>query len=285
MLFGLASALGFGIADLFGATSVKKIGVLTTLLIIQTVNVVVLSLLLLTPFVGSLSTSWGVRAAILVAGLLGTVSYFSFLRALQLGPVSIVTPVFASYAALTVVLSVVFDGERFSGLTATGIGATIVGVVLASARRSDQPRTRASWGGIPFAAVAAVAWGVASYLIGHSAQQVGWFLPQYGVRLVEFLGVIVALAVVSSRGGRLHAVTRGSLVIASSSAIADNIGIAAFSRGSQLGLVSITSAVSASFPLVVIAGTLVLFGERPSARQWVGIAAAITGLVLLGLSQ
>src|ERR1700738_1006484 len=141
MLFGLASALGFGAADLFGATSVKKIGVLLTLLIIQTLNVVTLSLLILTPYAGPLSTSWAVRAAILSAGALGTVSYFSFLRALQLGPVSIVTPVFASSAALTVVLSVVIDGERFSALAATGIALTIVGVVLASARSGDEPRT------------------------------------------------------------------------------------------------------------------------------------------------
>ena len=57
-----------------------------TLLIIQSVNVVTLSLLLLTPYAGSLSASWGDRLAITLAGALGTVSYFSFLRALQLGP-------------------------------------------------------------------------------------------------------------------------------------------------------------------------------------------------------
>jgi drug/metabolite transporter (DMT)-like permease len=158
-------------------------------------------------------------------------------------------------------------------------------VILASARSSDQPRTLASWGGIPFAAMAAVAWGVASYLLGHSAQQVGWFLPQYGVRVVEFVGVIAVLLALRARGRRFHVSAGKSIVIACVSALADNVGIAAFTRGSQLGLISITSAVSASFPLVVIAGTLVLFGERPSVRQWVGIAAAISGLVMLGLSQ
>lgn len=285
MLIGLASALGFGFADLFGATSARKIGVLMTLVIIQSFNVVVLSLLLLTPVVGPVAATWPVGLAIALSGVLGTVSYFSFVRALQLGPVSIVTPVFASYAALTVVLSVVLDGERFSALTGAGIASTIVGVVLASLKRNDQPVSVALRSGIPFALTAAVAWGVASYLLGHSSQQVGWFLPQYGTRVVEFVGVIAILLGFRARGGTLKVPGGKSFVIASVSAVADNIGVAAFNRGSQLGLISITSAVSASFPLVVIAGTLILFHERPSARQWVGILAAVSGLVMLGLSQ
>ena len=285
MLMGLASALGFGFADIFGATSARKVGVLVTLAIIQSVNVVILSLLLLTPVVGSVSATWPVGLAIAISGVLGTVSYFSFVRALQLGPVSIVTPVFASYAAITVVLSVVFDSERFSTLAAAGIASTLVGVVLASMRRNDQPMALAVRSGIPFALTAAVAWGVASYLLGHSSQQVGWFLPQYGSRLVEFVGVVAIVLALRARGGTFTIPGGKSFVIASVSAVADNIGVAAFNRGSQLGLVSITSAVSASFPLVVIAGTLFLFHERPSPRQWVGILAAVGGLVMLGLSQ
>jgi drug/metabolite transporter (DMT)-like permease len=285
MLIGLTSALGFGFADIFGATSARRIGVLLTLVIVQSVNVVILSLLWLTPVPGSVTATWQVGLAIFVSGVLGTVSYFSFVRALQLGPVSIVTPVFASYAALTVVLSVVLDGERFSALTGAGLASTIVGVVLASTRRSDQPMSLATRNGIPFALAAAVAWGVASYLLGHSSQQAGWYLPQYGSRVVEFVAVIAIFLGFWARGGTVHVPGGKSFVIASVSAVADNIGVAAFNRGSQLGLISITSAVSASFPLVVIAGTLIVFHERPSARQWVGIVAAVGGLAMLGLSQ
>ena len=37
--------------------------------------------------------------------------------------------------------------------------------------------------------------------------------------------------------------------------------------------------------LVVIAGGLLLFHERPSPRQWLGVLGAITGLILLGLGR
>jgi drug/metabolite transporter (DMT)-like permease len=284
MLLGLGSALGFGLADLFGAVSTRRIGVPLTVLIIQALSAAVLSLLLLTPLTGSLTPLVGVRLAIVAGGFLGIVSYFSFFRALMLGPVAIVSPVFASYAVVTVVLSVALNGERLSALALAGIASTLAGVALASARGGPGERS-ASGGGIPFALIAMVAWGVASYLLGRAAQQTGWFFPLYGARLAELTGALLVAIVLGARGA-LGSVPGGrSVLIACASGLADNAGVAAFVRGSQLGLVSITSAVSASFPLIVIAGSLLLFQERPSARQWVGILAAIVGLVVLGIAQ
>ncbi len=284
MLLGLGSALGFGLADLFGAVSTRRLGVPQTVLIIQALSAAVLSLLLLTPVVGSLSSSLSVRLTIAAAGILGIVSYFSFFRALMLGPVAIVSPVFASYAAVTVILSVALNGERLSALAVAGIASTTAGVALASARGGASERS-ARGGGIPFALLAMVAWGVASYLLGRAAQQTGWFFPLYGARLAELAGALVVAIVLGARGALGPLPSGRSVLIACASGMADNAGVAAFVRGSQVGLVSITSAVSASFPLIVIAGSLVLFRERPSPRQWVGILAAVVGLAVLGIAQ
>lgn len=286
MLLGLSSALGFGFADLFGAVSTRRLGVPQTILIIQAVSAAILSLVLLTPAAGTLSPNPDVRLEIVAAGALGTVSFFSFYRALRLGPVSIVSPVFASYAALTVILSVAFNGERLSALTDVAIALTIGGVVLASAAGGgERQRLGRQAQGVPFALVATLAWGVASFLLGRAGQQTGWFFPVYGARLVQFAGTIGVAAVLAAKGALGPVPGRRSVLIACASALCDNVGNAAFVRGSQVGLVSITSAVSASFPLIVIAGSMALFGERPSARQWVGILAAITGLILLGLAR
>src|SRR5918999_120981 len=166
MLYGLGSALGFGLADLFGAISTRRIGVVVTLFVIMVVNMVVLSALLLTPIPGPLDATPGAWTAILVAGALGTVSFFAFYRALQLGPIAIVSPVFASYAAIPVILSVVLLDERLSALATAGVVWILGGVALTTARRgAGEAGRRAGWGGIPFALVATVAWGVASYLI------------------------------------------------------------------------------------------------------------------------
>ncbi len=214
MLLGLSSALGFGLADLFGAVSTRRLGVPQTILIIQALSATVLSLLLLTPVVGSLSPNFGVRLAIAAGGILGIVSYFSFFRALQLGPVAIVSPVFACYATVTVTLSLALNGERLSALAVVGIASTIGGVALASARGGSSERS-ARGGGIPFALLAMIAWGVASYLLGRAAQQTGWFYPLYGARLAELAGALVVAVVLAARGALGAVPTGRSVLIAS----------------------------------------------------------------------
>ena len=287
MLYGLGSAIGFGLADLFGAVSTRRIGVPMTLFVIQVVSLIALTLLLLTPVPGNdpLSASAGTLAALAVAGLFGTVSFFSFYRALQLGPVAVVSPVFASYAAVAVLLSVVVGGERLSTTAWVGVALTIAGVALASARNEDDGSGTRSWGGIPYALVATLAWGTASYLIGKYAKETGWFLPVYAVRTVEFVGVGAVMVLLRARG-TLFSVPRGtSLAIPSASSLADASAIALFARASETGSISIAAAVSATFPLVVIAGGVALFHERPSPRQWAGVLAAVAGLIVLGLGQ
>jgi drug/metabolite transporter (DMT)-like permease len=286
MLYGLGSAIGFGLADLFGAISTRRTGVLVTLLVIQSVDLVVLSALLLTPIPGSLDASGEAWAAILVSGVLGTFSFFFFYRALQLGPIAIVSPVFASYAAITVILSVLLIGERLSALATAGLVSTLAGVTLASGGRGEgEAGGRKPWGGIPWAVAAAIAWGVSSYLIGRYAQETGWFLPVYGSRLVEF-GLIGATVLVLRASGRKVAVPRGAdAAIPTASGLADMMGVALFARGSEVGLVSVMSAVSATFPLVVIAGGVAMFHERPTLVQWVGIITTVAGLAMLGLGR
>jgi transporter family protein len=286
MLYGFGSAIGFGLADLFGAISTRRTGVLVTLLVIQSVNLLVLSALLLTPIPGSLEASGEAWAAILVSGVLGTFAFFCFYRALQLGPIAIVSPVFASYAAITVILSVLLIGEHLSALATAGLVSTLSGVMLASGGRGEGVAgERRAWGGIPWAVAAAIAWGVSSYLIGRYAQETGWFLPVYGSRLVEFAGVGSAVLALRAWGGRL-AVPRGAdAAIPTASGLADLMAVALFARGSEVGLVSVMSTVSATFPLVVVAGGVALFHERPTQVQWVGILTTVAGLAMLGLGR
>jgi drug/metabolite transporter (DMT)-like permease len=286
MLYGLGSAVGFGLADLFGAISTRRTGVLMTLLVIQSVNIVLLSALLLTPIPGSLEASGEAWAAVLVAGVLGTFSFFCFYRALQLGPIAIVSPVFASYAAISVILAVLLNGESLSALATAGVVSTLTGVALASGGRGEgEAGERGAWGGIPWALAAAIAWGVSSYLIGRYAQETGWFLPVYGSRLVEFTVVGSAVLVIRALGRKI-AVPRGAdAAIPAASGLADMMAVALFARGSEVGLVSVMSAVSATFPLVVIAGGVALFYERPTPMQWVGILSTVAGLVMLGLGR
>ena len=54
--------------------------------------------------------------------------------------------------------------------------------------------------------------------------------------------------------------------------------------GADRGLVTIVTAVSATYPLIPVFGSVVLLGERPAPNQYVGVAMVIAGLMLLGVA-
>src|SRR5690348_10651894 len=76
-----------------------------------------------------------------VLALVGTLSLAALYRAFALGPIAVVSPVVASYAALSVVGIVLFLGERLTAGQVVAIAVTFAGVVIASTDVRELRRT------------------------------------------------------------------------------------------------------------------------------------------------
>ena len=61
--------------------------------------------------------------------------------------------------------------------------------------------------------------------------------------------------------------------------------LVAFARGGQAGQVAVTAAVSSTYPVIPLAAGLVLFRERLSPLQVLGVCVTVTGLTLVGMSS
>ena len=332
MIFALAAALSWGLADFLGAVSTRRVGLLLTMCTGQVVTLVVLGFVAATLRSDNVHLSWGELAALVLSGILGAASYAGFYRALQLGPVSLVSPVFSAYAAITVLLAVVVGQESLAAAALAGIAATLGGVILASAagrpppapgqvepasgrpapasgqvepvpgrpaptpgpveaapgpggpaqRPGPAPRPHTS--GIPYALAAMVAWGVTTYILGRSAQRLGWFLPVAASRAVTLV-ILLAAAAAAALRHRLGRPRPRDLALPAIAGLFDVLAFLAYTRGSQGGSVSVTAAASACFPLVVIAGGVLVFRERLRRIQIVGIGLTIAGLLVLGLAR
>ena len=82
-----------------------------------------------------------------------------------------------------------------------------------------------------------------------------------------------------------HAIDAVSAGEASAVISAGNTGaLMAFSRGSEVGVLSIVSAASTWSPAVPIIGGIFVFNERLTSSQSAGLAVAISGLLILALS-
>jgi len=80
---------------------------------------------------GKVTTSKSMVLALL-AGLFGGGGYILFMKALETGKASIVIPLTALYPAVTVVLALLFLGEKLSTTQAVGIALAVIATILLS---------------------------------------------------------------------------------------------------------------------------------------------------------
>jgi len=296
VIIALAAALSWGLADFMGAVSTRRAGLLLTMCISQVVTLAVLGIAAATIGSSGLHLPSGDLAALVLSGILGAAAYAGFYRALQLGPVSLVSPIFSAYAVITVLLAVLLGQETLAVAAAAGVVLTIGGVVLASASGPAQPGQPQPGQGHPgqghpgrrtgiwLALASMVCWGVTTYILGRSAERLGWFVPVAASRVVTF-AILLAVTAVAALGHRVHRPRPGDLALPAIAGLFDVLAFLAYTRASQGGSVSVAAAASACFPLIVIAGGVLVFGERLRRVQILGVGLTIAGLLVLGVGR
>ena len=285
MILGLAAAVGWGCSDLLAAIAARRMGSRATVLVAQIVGLLVLGALWL------LTSPRDVPARdvllLVGSGCFAGVAYLALYRGLELGPVALVSPIASAFASVTVLLAVVVLGEALSGGLALGVVATIGGVVLASTDlRKFEVEAKRHRRGLPYALAAMAGFGVAAFVSGSLAQDYGWLPPIAASRVGSLLLIVVALGLSRSPDrDRAERPSVADAAVAAAAGVTDIVGVAAYARGSELGLVSIVVAASATFTLIPVAGGIVLFSERPAPNQLVGLVLVVGGLVLLGVAS
>ncbi len=283
MIEGLVAALGWGIADFLGAVTGRRIGSLWTVIIAQTFTALAASVIVL--FTGdSVRPVATLVGALFLNAVFSAGAYVTHYRALELGPVAVVSPIGATYALVGVVLAIVFLDERPSALTLTGGVITVIGVMLTSTDiRKLRAGTHGMPPGLPWAIASAIGFGLGGFYLAYLSRHLGWVVGLWASRCAQLAGIaVVALVQRRALGARLPA--RAGIVAALGVGLADLVGVIGYSYGASVGLVTIVLVASAVFPLIAVALSVIYLGERPVANQYVGVALTATGLIVLGLS-
>jgi drug/metabolite transporter (DMT)-like permease len=283
VIFGLTAALGWGVADFGAAVVARRVGSMTTVVISQVGGILTL-LVLVAVLRPAWSTPPGVIAGMAANGAIAAGAYLLLYRGLELGPVALVSPVVAAYAVITIALAVAFLGESLPGIVAIGAFTTVVGVVLTSTdlRKLGRPSPTGR-SGLRYAIASMALFGVATFLLGRYAKEVGWLPALTLSRAFSMASLVgVAMFVAGARPTRGEGPVIPAVAGAALVGVIDVLGGAAYARGTELGYVSIVSAASATFPLIPVVGGILLLRERPAASQLAGVTLVVGGLLLLG---
>ena len=220
----------------------------------------------------------------LALSMIGIVSLAALYRAFAIGPIAVVSPVVASYAALTVVLIVIFLGERLTTGQAIAIGVTFVGVAVASTdiRELRQTLGRPSDGvRIGFFATLGFAVWSAIFAAGIRATDgLALIVVQRGFSVVLLTIFVIA------RGISLRPLAeRRAFALVTVTGVLDTGANVLLAIGIALGYASFVMTGSGAYPLIPALLAILVLRERLAPNQYLGVAVLVAGLVALGLQS
>ena len=269
----LGSAACYGVSNFVGPLLARRRALFVVLFVSQAAALAAAAVYLLIDAGPPLAP--GPLLIAIVAGIGNAVGLIGFYKAAELGPLAIAAPIGATGAAVPVAWGLA-GGDELSSAQAAGLVLALGGCVLAARRPSPpteahpDPRASALW-----AAGSALAFGVFLVALPEASQD-GRAWALFDARLA-LLVVVVAWARSELRALRLDGATPllavpGLLLFAGTI-----LYLLAAARG-QLSLVSVLSSL---FPVYTVGLSVALLGERPTAVQSAGVAAALAGVVLI----
>lgn len=241
----------------------------------------------------------GTAGLLLLAGLSYAGGLGSAYKALTLGKISIVAPITATEGAVAAIIAVALGAELAAG-AAILLAIVAIGVVLSAMEparpeipagsteleldaepdagratagsRADHP-TRAAG----FAVLAAIVFAVGLVATGKAAQD----LPPLWVAIaVRAVGVVVVVIPLMLR--RRLTVTRAALPLVVFSGIGELFGTSLLAWGASADI-AIAAVLGSQFAAIAAVLAFVLFGERLSRIQVVGVVLIVVGVTALAL--
>ncbi|MEO6204721.1 MAG: DMT family transporter [Mycobacteriales bacterium] len=272
VLLALLTAACYGVANYVGPLLARTNPLAGVLVVGQVVGVLGALVLFAVDGFGHPGRS-GILLGV-AAGLFNGVAIAAFFRAASVGSISIVAPIGSTGAIVPVVVGIA-TGDRPSMLQLVGIPLAVLGAALAAARpaqRGDEVTVT----GAGLALVSAVLFG-GFLTVFAAASEHGTTAAVLTSRIALLTATVLVVAVVRlpwrlPLPGARAAVVPGLLLV---------IGTIAYGVATTQGLLSVVSVLATLAPVVTVALAVLLLGERLTGRQRVGVAVALSGVVLL----
>ena len=286
ILLGLLTALSWGGSDFLARFATHRIGALRTMLYMQFTGFLLLTIFLhwlggwghLADGSGWQPWAWGV-----LAGVLNFVATLTLYRSFEIGKLSIVAPISASYPVLTVLLSLL-SGEHLRAPRAIGIACTLLGVVFVAAGEKasdadDHEGLQRSGKGIALALCSAIGFGFLFWLLGTrvvpatGATQTVWLIRLTSSTLTTLL-ILAASQPIKPPTDRVAGWILGMGLTDTGAFVMNNFGM-------RIEQVAVVSVLASLYGAVTVGLAAIFLREHVSRWQWLGIIAIFAGIFLI----
>jgi len=292
ILLGLMAAVSWGVSDFLIGRSSKAAGAMKGALLINTYGALVYAavfVLFLYRHASFTAEGMGYAAA---GGVFFGLAQAVFFKAMNLGPVGLVSAVSSTFPLVTLLAGVALFAERLYLIQVLGILFIVGGVVVASDMGTGKPLkstpgSRRPGRGPVVALAPAFGWGIGYVFIARGIKSMGW----ESTLLVELLVVPVALgflvpfirgseqvAVKAFRARWLLPAVWGAAIIQMVGLLAVNLGLSKIPNNA-----AVVIAVSSCYPALTIFLAFRHLRERIPLAPLLGGLVSVAGVVLLSL--
>ena len=276
IFLGLLAALGWGAGDFTGGIASRKTGAYRTVLYGEVIGIFVLFFVIaiFSEPIPDLR-SWMFA---MLAGALGTLGLILLYHAMTLGLMSIATPVSALLAAALPVVVGIFREGLPAWTTFIGFGFALFAVWMISQGEEGVTDILAHLADLKLPLIAGIGFG-SYFVFMHEATSTGSTIwPMVASRSGGLILITVYMLV-----------TRSSWKVEDASAwpiitlngILDISGNVFFILAGQMGRLDVAAVLSSLFPGATVILAWIFLKERLSHNQWIGIATALTAIVLM----
>jgi uncharacterized membrane protein len=285
LLAGLGSMIGWGTADFFAKKTIDVIDDLRTLFWQQLIGIVpLLVAFLLQPKVPHLHHYDPLF--LLLFGVVSALTYLPLYRGFGKGQISVLSPIFASYSVVVVILSVLILGESLDFMQSLAIVVTFIGILLIS---TDVKDLEASFhkrafrlAGLPEVLIATIGYSFWLLYLDKFLDGKQWLFYLLVIRIISTLTLFVYAAI---KRASLWVVDRSLWKYLVCIGLFDVAAFSFVSYGfSHTHYPSIIAVLSATFSLPTMLLAYLFLGEKINRSQIAAAAIIIAGVVLITVS-
>jgi drug/metabolite transporter (DMT)-like permease len=270
IIAGLGAALAWAATTLCSARASRTIGALPTLAWVMLVGLVPAGIAVLAA--GGSAPHGSSLGWLAVSGFGNVAGLGLVYAAVRRGKIGVVAPIASTEGAVAAAVAVGF-GEHLSPGVGTALGAAVAGVVLAASARDVEGRV--SPAAVALACAAALCFGISIYATGRVSQELSIAWAMLPARAVGVVFVTLPLAVAR----RLPLPRKAPLVVVATG-LAEVGGFAAYAAGARHGI-AIAAVLASQFAALSALGALVLYRERLTRVQVLGIAVIACAVAAL----
>ncbi len=272
LALGLTSSVAWGTADFIGGLKSRSLPLLNVLVATQLTGLTLTALFVAIRGEGPPGGDFAVFAAL--SGVAGVIGLAAFYRGLAVGNMGVVAPISACAAVVPVLVGLA-TGDRPAAIQMAGLILALGGVVLAS-REEGAAISGPSARGAGLAVISALGFGFFFVGIDRAVDaDIGWALLVNRITGVTLLTAAALALRTPVRAGRRDV---PALLLVGTLDVGANL---LFGLAATQGLVSLVSVVASLYPLTTVTLAALVLHERPHRLAQVGVAVALTGVVLI----